>query len=251
MKKALRLLSLFLLLFIVGCQNQAEKEETFYDEQFIEDLAEGLDARWEEANKLANTALTGSDLASLVDLEYSQIENYRNLAFEDSSLQELAISYVNTLEEGKEIALLNDPLKWTEHQDKRTQILNEINQSYPIPVDDENILKELTAQGQNVSQKELIKDDVEKLVSTISFELVEDDGYGFRTYEAIVENTLDFTIATLSFTINLIDGEGVVVDNQYGYAENWKPGQSHRFEIFTDKDFKTTEIAVEYFEAEQ
>ena len=57
-----------------------------------------------------------------------------------------------------------------------------------------------------------------------------------------VENTTDNTFEYFNFNISLVDKDGVVVETQNAYTENWKPGDKHRFEFSTDKEFDKIEV---------
>jgi len=90
---------------------------------------------------------------------------------------------------------------------------------------------------------------MQKLVDSIEFELKEDDGYGWRTYEAIIENNTDYDIENLSLDLSLLDKDGVIVKTEYASVDNVSKGQKARLEFTTDEEFDRVEPIINYFEA--
>ena len=110
-KKLAAILTVIMCLGLVltGCSGNTKKEEKkdepqYADEQFIKDMAKGLEARWtlneQDENKDGYDAIAlESDenkkmMLSYIQAELDYVEKYKDEKFEDSKLQEKAISYV-------------------------------------------------------------------------------------------------------------------------------------------------------------
>lgn len=109
-------------------------------------MGKGLDARWtlteaHDQEKGADVAATSEDMRSYNQAELDCIEKYTSATFEDTKLQELALSYVNSLKalvEGADSyssSDVNSLLAYNELIEDRRKILNEILSSelYRIP----------------------------------------------------------------------------------------------------------------------
>ena len=110
-----------------ACTNSNESKT--YDGAFIKSLAKGLDARWKYIdNEKSDSA---SSFKKAINKELDEISEYKDKKFKDSKLQELAISYINELNNGLEIAKTygsdSFETKWDEHIGKRTSLLSAID----------------------------------------------------------------------------------------------------------------------------
>ena len=121
MKKATVLLASCMIgtgLLFTGCsgsqQESKQEEEIHYaDEDFVKDMAKGLEARWtlneQDESKEGYDAidLQSSEykdmMISYINAELDCIGKYKDEKFEDSKLQEEAISYINLLNDHIEI----------------------------------------------------------------------------------------------------------------------------------------------------
>lgn len=112
MKKILYLfLTLILSISIAGCSNT--QEDKTYDKEFISSLSKGLEARWKLTDEYDDLVSKGEIKDTdqkkfieyydkFVNAELGEVEKYKDLKFEDSKLQEAAISYINLLKTQQE-----------------------------------------------------------------------------------------------------------------------------------------------------
>ena len=98
----------------VPSETPSEEPET-YDELFLANFSEAIQARWELSNEIDSEDNSEStfeenvkDLKHLVDSESDILVDCRTKKFEDSLLQEYAIAYMNGLE--KQSQLLEDAI---------------------------------------------------------------------------------------------------------------------------------------------
>lgn len=259
MKRILIALLAFVSIFtMVACSN-ASKEDKIYDDAFITALGKGLDARW-KYNNGGGLEFTAKGYEETITKELNQIKSFKDKKFKDSKLQEKAIAYINELENGKKIASTygsdSFDTKWYEHTSKRNSLLVDINKINDIPVENKEILSELLAQGKEVQGNNSKKEAIENLVKNITFTVDTSKSDEYTTYySATVENTTMYNIKDINLTINLVNAEGVTVDTQYAYANNWSPGGKTLFEFSqfdpSDHPFTTTQISISYFNAEE
>ena len=253
-------LFVFLLIAIVSlgvlasCSSTSSDEPHYSDQDFIRSVGKGLEARW----SLQDTQSDSNTLESIkaaVQKELDAVADYQSASFEDSVLQEKAIKYINVLNkslENAEYYVSTDEYdKWSEIYDERTIIIKDFVDNYGLTVSDKfkDRLDELVANGKTVGAANAQKEAVQKIVDALEFEVTEDDGYGWKTYTAIFENTTDYDIIDLDLDVSLLDEDGVIVENQYTYADNVSKGQKAKMEFSTDKSFDRYELIINYLEA--
>ena len=248
LKKLIVVVAIFMLI-LVGCSSKSSRE-TNYDKEFINSLAKGLDKRWEDADKYPDESAKNYKL--YLDDELNEVKEYKDKKFKDDKLKELAIRYINVLNEGKEVAsnfgadAFED--QWYEHQSKREELLLEINGMYEIPVKDKDTLGEILASGREVRESNKTREKIESLIDSKEFEIDTESSSQFATnYFTIVENTTGIDIESLEIEVSLFDEEEVLYNTTYIYVNNWKNGTKARLE-FTDFDNKngTYELSLKY-----
>ena len=109
-------------------------------------MTKALEARWDitDSDKMQSLDSDSREhyaaLSSAIDAELNIVSEYRTAEFKDHALQELAIQYINKLEESKEIAdslpSKDDKLydKWTAVYDERTTLLQTLVNKYGLTV---------------------------------------------------------------------------------------------------------------------
>ncbi len=256
MKKLLTSL-LCLGLLLVGCSS-TEEEEKSVDESFIIDMSNGLQARWklndedEAKDGYEDIALNSEEwqemIISYVDAELEYIEDYSEKSFEDSHLQELSNTYINLLNSHKDICsyITVDYSKYSDEYssiyNERSKIIKELVNDYELTVDEtyQSTLDDFITNADLVEADEAKQEEIDELISSITFELESEDYY--KTYTAVVENTTNIDFDYFMITINLIDEDGIIVASEYANVDAFHPGSKAKFEFMTDEDFETTEI---------
>ncbi|MBR3126035.1 MAG: FxLYD domain-containing protein [Mogibacterium sp.] len=227
--------------FLAACGAGSSKTT---DELFISAEAKGLQARWDLSDQHEKEGTTGGEsFIACVDAELNPIAAYKDSEFEDEALGNLATEYIGILEKSKELAsdyydknYETFSNEYTTLNQRRSQIIKAFSEDYQLPIDEDHTdtLKTFIADANLTSA-------VQDIISSTTFELAEDD-YGWKKYQAVVENTTDKTFDSFCYNINLVDKDGVVVETQNAYTENWKPGDKHRFEFSTEAEFDKIEI---------
>lgn len=223
-------------------------------------MTKALEARWDitDSDKMQSLDSDSREhyaaLSSAIDAELNIVSEYRTAEFKDHALQELAIQYINKLEESKEIAdslpSKDDKLydKWTAVYDERTTLLQTLVNKYGLTVAEkwQYNLDDLLNNAKSVDKENEIKDKVNKLAASLKFEK-KDDGYGYCTYTTKFKNDTGLDFASLSFELDLLDADGTVIEQQGIYFDNVANGKSYSGEFSTDAKFDHYEVTPEYY----
>lgn len=266
---------LSVLILLVGCGNQADttknqedqvEEVQCADENFINDMSSGLQARWklideDEAKDGYEDIAVNSDenkqmTLNYIDAELKFIEKYSDEKFENNNLKELAIKYINLLNQHKDICkyITVDYAKYEEEftsiYDERSKVMSQMVNDYGMTVseDYQNTLDEFLTNSNLVDEKESQEKAIEAMINAVTFEMSNDDGYGLKTYQGIIENTTGTDFNNMSFSINLLDGDGVIIETTYDQISAFTNGAKARLEFMTDKDFSSTQISASWWD---
>ena len=276
MKKATVLLASCMIgtgLLFTGCsgsqQESKQEEEIHYaDEDFVKDMAKGLEARWtlneQDESKEGYDAidLQSSEykdmMISYINAELDCIGKYKYEKFEDSKLQEETISYINLLNDHIEICdyiPVDYYGKYLEEfqpiYDGRSKIIQDMADNYGLTVSDkfQSNLDEFKTNSKLVQEKDAQEQAIDSMLSNITFEEVPDEYAGdWKTYQGVVENTTGSDFSTFAVNINLLNADGVIVETAYDQVSNFTNGAKAQFEFSTDKEFTSTEVTVQYYE---
>lgn len=276
MKKATVLLASCMIgtgLLFTGCsgsqQESKQEEEIHYaDEDFVKDMAKGLEARWtlneQDESKEGYDAidLQSSEykdmMISYINAELDCIGKYKDEKFEDSKLQEEAISYINLLNDHIEICdyiPVDYYGKYLEEfqpiYDGRSKIIQDMADNCGLTVSDkfQSYLDEFKTNSKLVQEKDAQEQAIDSMLSNITFEEVPDEYAGdWKTYQGVVENTTGSDFSTFAVNINLLNADGVIVETAYDQVSNFTNGAKAQFEFSTDKEFTSTEVTVQYYE---
>lgn len=276
MKKATVLLASCMIgtgLLFTGCsgsqQESKQEEEIHYaDEDFVKDMAKGLEARWtlneQDESKEGYDAidLQSSEykdmMISYINAELDCIGKYKDEKFEDSKLQEETISYINLLNDHIEICdyiPVDYYGKYLEEfqpiYDGRSKIIQDMADNYGLTVSDkfQSNLDEFKTNSKLVQEKDAQEQAIDSMLSNITFEEVPDEYAGdWKTYQGVVENTTGSDFSTFAVNINLLNADGVIVETAYDQVSNFTNGAKAQFEFSTDKEFTSTEVTAQYYE---
>lgn len=253
MKKIIGLLGVLgiAMLLLSACGDKAKKDN-YQDQNFINSLEKGLEAHWKFAYTIDDsTDQSKSSFETGVKKELAEISKYKSAQFKDSKLQELAISYINilndqekTLDNFSSNSFYND---WTTVFDKRTSILLNINNIKPLEFSSKKYqseFKDLKNNGKNVQNKNMQKKTIDKFISSIAFKAATDNDpeSDYKSYNTIIENTTSLNFKDFSLNVKLIDKDGVTVDTQYVSTQDFQKGQKVKLEFETDKPFVKTDL---------
>lgn len=233
MKMRKVLLSGIILLFVVsmvlltGCSGGSSGSDVKYaDQDYLKSMAKGLENRWALNDRDEGKEITVAMMKEYIQTELDQVTQYESATFEDTQLQQKALEYINVLKESLEKVdyyVSNDHYEeWADVYDRRTVIIKEFVDNYGLTVNSkyQDTLDELLANGNAVSAENDKRAAFEKIIKDLNFEVKEDDGYGWKTYAAVFENTTDYDVESISLDISLLDSDGVIVSTEYASLDN-------------------------------
>ena len=118
-----------------------------------------------------------------------------------------------------------------------------------MTVDEEyqQTLNDFLTNSQLVIEQENEEGGIQEMLDGIQFDAVDDNG-GYKTYQAVVENTTGIDFNTLNITINLLNSDGVIVETAYDNVSAFAQGAKVQFEFMTDKEFTSTQVSVDWWE---
>jgi len=255
MKKFFSVFVIGLFVFTACASEKKGTEEKVYDSDFVETLAKALHDRW-ETNETAN----GSEAERLekvtqIEIDEFSKKDFANKKFKDNKLKELAIAYINELDDGikvtKESSAKSLISNWEEHYARRSKLLVEINEKKKIPLDneDEKIFKELLNSGNEFKEQEAFDTKLNLLLQSFHFDQKPQEFESeWKEYEAVTENNTGSNIKSFSANVYLEDAAGTRVDTQYLNTQDWDSGQKVTFTFTTNKEFSKITVTKNFIE---
>ncbi|NEG69936.1 hypothetical protein [Bifidobacterium choloepi] len=248
---------------VAGCGSQgsipADSEKVYTNEEVIGMLEDGLRARF---------ALTaGEDDAPKGDqqvceecdnVEYDKISGLRYAKFEDSKLQEKVISYLNTLEESKEVIshysfddlqLYSD---WDAVYDNKTVLLKDFVNDYGLKLggNDQKVLDELVANGKTVTKANEVKKALTAILEKVQFTCPSEedsntDPWGLfdSDCEAVIDNSTQYSFADLYLTASLYDADNVKTEKTVS-IDSMKAGEKVKVQVAPDANTKDIKLSI-------
>ncbi|MQS51779.1 FxLYD domain-containing protein [Companilactobacillus mishanensis] len=247
-------LVLLISLVISGCGKKAEADG-YSDSEFKKSLVSGLEKRWDYIDKENNTD-TKEAYKKETQMELDAVSEYRNKKFKNEKLQQLAVTYVNNLNDFKKILKyygseeFND--KWDDAQTSRRKTLSEINKISKLEVDSQykNDWDQVLGSGRAAADKDSKKNKIDALIASIKFtaEPKDYDDSDYTTYYATVENNTGFEIKSFSADVKVKNAEGVAVDHSSINAENWGKNEKVKMDFMTDKQMDSYEVKASFID---
>lgn len=231
-----------------GGGSKSEDEGPDYaDDEAMSVIAKGFKAR---ADFLESSEYTGSDadLKKAVQIEIDADSALKSREFEDSSLHELVLSYINTLDDQMDVlnnyssSSVDYYTAWQKVFDQRSIYLKKMVDDYGLTVDDsvKDYLDEIIANGNGASKKADVEASVNAIVNGATFE-VADSGYGWYEYTTVLENTTDYDFSDLSIVVALYDSDGVKAEELYASTNGWAKGEKVKLDAGSS-ELNTTDV---------
>lgn len=211
-----------------------------YDSEFITSLATGLDERWKVTAQKNDDEKEIEDYKSYIDYELIEIEQYKTKKFKNPKLKRLANKYIN-VQKNERKSIENQDLvdstfvsEWNQYQNKRFELLLDINSIVEIPVQDKNILDSILRSGKAVKEFNRVYGILVDTFDPKNFVVEEVTGVSEKEkrYIGNFENTTGHEITYIDVAINFYDKDdksysGIIFDTRYG----WENGTKESFEF--------------------
>lgn len=238
-KKLLRvsLISVLLILLLISIFKSIDNRNKTYDSEFITSLAKGLDERWKVTDLKNYDEREVEDYKSYIDYELIEIEQYKNRKFKNPKLKRLANTYINVQKNERKAIESRDTVdmyEWNDYQDRRFELLLDINSIVAIPVQDKIRLDGILKDGKAVKEFNRVYGILVDTLAPKDFvaETGSDVSGNEKRYIGNFENTTGHDIVTIYIGIDYYDKD----DNRYvgpliESYDIWKNGTKKSFEF--------------------
>lgn len=244
-----------------SCSRPSQDEGPDYaDDEAMAIIADGFERRADTIDAMERSGedtQSNANLKAIVQSELDVIEGLASRRFEDTTLQEHVIAYINTLNES--IDLLDTAStggttfieQWNGIRDERSTLLDTFVDDYGLAVEDhyQADLDELTANGAEVAEQNRVEETINQLVSDATFEK-HDEGYGGFTYTATIQNGSDIDFGNVGIVLALYDEQNIKVSEAYASTSSWPAGETIRFEAFDTVDAASIKASVSYYDVQ-
>lgn len=258
LKKLLKvsLIPVLLILLLISIFKSIDNRNKTYDSEFITSLATGLDERWKVTAQKDDDEQEIEDYKSYIDYELIEIEQYKNRKFKNPKLKRLANKYINVQKnERKSIENQNfvDSTfvsEWNQYQNKRFELLLDINSIVEIPVQDKNILDSILKSGKAVKEFNRVYGILVDTFDPKNFVVEEVTGVSEKEkrYIGNFENTTGHDITHIYIEILYYDEDDrPYLARSFEPEDTWKNRTKKSFEFSipdSDKQFKYFKVFI-------
>lgn len=241
-KKTLRvsLIAILLILLLISIFQSIHNSNKTCDSEFITSLATGLDERWKVNAQKDDDEKEIEDYKSYIDYELIEIEQYKNRKFKNPKLKRLANTYISIQRNERE-AIENQNFvdstfvsEWNQYQNKRFELLLDINSIVEIPVQDKNILDSILKSGKAVKEFNRVYGILVDTFAPKNFVVEEVTGVSEKEkrYIGNFENTTGHEITYIDVAINFYDENDKVYSGfRFNTRYGWENGTKESFEF--------------------
>lgn len=242
LKKLLRvsLIAVLLILLLISIFQSIHNSNKTYDREFITSLATGLDERWKVTAQKDDDEQEIEDYKSYIDYELIEIEQYKNRKFKNPKLKRLANKYIN-VQKNERKSIENQDLvdstfvrEWNKYQNKRFELLLDINSIVEIPVQDKNNLDSILRSGEAVKEFNRVYGILVDTFDPKNFVVEEVTGVSEKEkrYIGNFENTTGHEITYIDVAINFYDENDKVYSGfRFNTRYGWENGTKESFEF--------------------
>ena len=242
LKKLLRvsLIAVLLILLLISIFQSIHNSNKTYDREFITSLATGLDERWKVTAQKDDDEQEIEDYKSYIDYELIEIEQYKNRKFKNPKLKRLANKYINVQKnvrksiENQNFVDSTFESEWNQYQNKRFELLLDINSIVEIPVQDKNNLDSILRSGEAVKEFNRVYGILVDTFDPKNFVVEEVTGVSEKEkrYIGNFENTTGHEITYIDVAINFYDENDKVYSGfRFNTRYGWENGTKESFEF--------------------
>lgn len=251
---------------LAGCSAAPKEEGPQTDEDFVLNVSDALEARWNKTDSVDADMLSTSDqqkhFGEAVKAEKEKIGDLDDYVFEDEELKKIAESYLKGLtlqEEGIQYVGTEDYMNYDETWQLgfyyRDCAIHDLNENFGLTVSAkhketyEDMLAEYSVAKTAVTLQEFEEELTQKLEYKKNEE--QSDEYS-ATYSAVIENTTDVNIQYLSIQVDFLDTNGISIYQSTDSKNNIAPGAKVQSDVRFDtekgepKDIKVTIMIQNY-----
>lgn len=233
--------------FLVGC---GSSEKVSGDERFIKEASKSINQRWDSQTKAEKKGYKENEIEEILTNEINGFEEYKELIV-DKELLKLADDYIegNKLQiEGEKSEDAEVAYEYLVESEKlRKPALVSLVDDYGLVIDKQNeqTYKDFKAKASVIKEDKEGEKFAEKLAANMEFKKSKE--YDWTTFETIVENTTDINFSSITYSVQIKDAEGIVVDNTYIYLDNFESGSKQKVDFSTDKKVKNVLVKLDNY----
>ena len=252
---------------VVGCSNtnnnsSNQNQDVATDEAFISDFEKAINKRWDEQDKLekkfnTNTTYTDEqyteDTIKVLENEIATLEKNKD-GIKDKDLKKIADDYIEGVKKQIEAQKTNDfdlQLKYQEESDKlRKPSLIAMVDDYGIKIKEQHQqnYKDFKEQATIINKENKAQEFADKLAREMVFEKATGE-FGDVEFTSVVENTSDIDFTNLSYKVQYKDKDGVVIQDDLIYLENFEVGAKQRVKLTPYEDgIESIVVTTDWFE---
>ena len=232
---------------LAGCSGSQAQNSEPADSAFMASLSKGLETRFDLVAKMDKTGKSSEAITQCVQAELNALSDYTSATFEDTKLQQVAITYINLLYDQLEAAKLYDDdsdgyvTAWRKASSARSILLAQFVSDWGLSVskDHEKALNELVSSGKSAAREADRDQKVNDLAASIELSFTKD--YSVKGTATVKNDTgLDFDNIWLS--VEIFDDSGVKTTTSSLSASHWLDGET----IVMDCYVRGSEIPANY-----
>ena len=244
------------MLLLITIFKSIHNSNKTYDSEFITSLATGLDERWKVTAQKDDDEREIEDYKSYIDYELIEIEQYKTKKFKNPKLKRLANTYINIQRNEREAVENQDFVdstfvsKWNQYQNKRFELLLDINSIVKIPIQDKNILDSILKSGKAVKEFNRVYGILVDTFDPKNFVVEEVTGVSEKEkrYLGNFENTTGHDITHIYIEILYYDEDDrPYLARSFEPEDTWKNRTKKSFEFSipdSDKQFKYFKVFI-------
>ena len=244
------------MLLLITIFKSIHNSNKTYDSEFITSLATGLDERWKVTAQKDDDEREIEDYKSYIDYELIEIEQYKTKKFKNPKLKRLANTYINIQRNEREAVENQDFVdstfvsKWNQYQNKRFELLLDINSIVKIPIQDKNILDSILKSGKAVKEFNRVYGILVDTFAKKNFvaEMVSGVSENVKRYLGNFENTTGHDITHIYIEILYYDEDDrPYLARSFEPEDTWKNRTKKSFEFSipdSDKQFKYFKVFI-------
>lgn len=216
------------------------------DEEFLPELAAGLEARWKLSDQTKDQEDTPQLRGQLVNAELDHIAVFKGTSFEDAELGQLAERYIAAVEEQAACLASYDTdyvdyaKRWDATVRERFFVIKDLVERHGFKVsgDYQATLDETVEEAKVFEEEEKVPADirqaVEEDIPAAAAAFQKADG---KTYRVTVVNPSRATFDYYNLEALLLNENGGLVESHMMTVNDWAPGAEATFEFEAGADF--------------
>ncbi|MGL4990966.1 MAG: hypothetical protein ACRCYE_09540 [Sarcina sp.] len=232
-----------------GCGASAKTPEDL-QKKALGEVSEAINERWDEQDKLGEAGASKDQTIAILENEIKELEEAK-VNVSDENIKKAIADYIEGVKLQIESVKTEDFMLMDEYMNKseklRKPALIKLVDEYGVSISEKNkqVYTDFKAKATVINKESEAEKFVDNLMNDVEFEKTKE--YDWVTYKAIIENTSKINFESIAYNVKFVDKDGVVVDNNSIYIENFSEGSKHKIEFSSDEEHDNIKIEKNYF----